>query len=83
LLYVARRYSTAQGVRWAVGFAAANLLCCGFFDRAGFAHDIYALLRELDGLGLARIVVQKPPHSEHWRAVNDPLQRAVAGSGAG
>ena len=50
-------------------------------EAAGFAHDIYALLRELDGLGLSRIVVQKPPQSENWRAVNDRLQRAVAGSG--
>jgi L-threonylcarbamoyladenylate synthase len=51
-------------------------------DAAGFAHDIYALLRELDSLGLSRIVVQRPPQSENWRAVNDRLQRAVAGSGA-
>ncbi|MBU1236054.1 MAG: threonylcarbamoyl-AMP synthase [Gammaproteobacteria bacterium] len=52
-------------------------------EAAGFAHDIYALLRELDGLGLSRIVVQKPPQAENWRAINDRLQRAVAGSGAG
>ncbi len=52
-------------------------------EAAGFAHDIYALLRDLDSLGLARIVVQKPPQNENWRAVNDRLQRAVAGSGAG
>jgi L-threonylcarbamoyladenylate synthase len=51
-------------------------------EAAGFAHDIYALLRELDGLGLSRIVVQKPPQNENWRAINDRLQRAVAGSGA-
>jgi L-threonylcarbamoyladenylate synthase len=51
-------------------------------EAAGFAHDIYALLRELDGLGCARIVVQKPPQNENWRAVNDRLQRAAAGSGA-
>lgn len=51
-------------------------------DAAGFAHDIYALLRELDSFGLSRIVVQKPPQAENWRAVNDRLQRAVAGSGA-
>ncbi len=51
-------------------------------DHVGFAHDIYALLRELDSLGCARIVVQKPPQAENWRAVNDRLQRAVAGSGA-
>jgi L-threonylcarbamoyladenylate synthase len=50
-------------------------------DHAGFAHDIYALLRELDRLGCDRIVVQKPPQNENWRAINDRLQRAVAGSG--
>jgi L-threonylcarbamoyladenylate synthase len=51
-------------------------------EAPAFAHDIYALLRELDGLGLSRIVVQKPPQNENWRAINDRLQRAVAGSGA-
>lgn len=51
-------------------------------DAAAFAHDIYALLRELDVLGCARIVVQKPPQAENWRAINDRLQRAAAGSGA-
>jgi L-threonylcarbamoyladenylate synthase len=51
-------------------------------EAAGFAHDLYALLRELDGLGCARIVVQKPPQAESWRAVNDRLQRAAAGTGA-
>jgi L-threonylcarbamoyladenylate synthase len=52
-------------------------------DHAGFAHDIYALLRELDGLNCARIVVQKPPQNENWAAINDRLRRAVAGSGIG
>jgi L-threonylcarbamoyladenylate synthase len=51
-------------------------------DHAGFARDIYALLRELDGLDCARIVVQKPPQHENWRAINDRLQRAVVGSGS-
>ena len=51
-------------------------------EAAGFAHDIYALLRELDEMGCARIVVQKPPLNENWRAINDRLQRAVAGSGS-
>jgi L-threonylcarbamoyladenylate synthase len=50
-------------------------------EPAAFAHDIYALLRELDGLQCARIVVQKPPQGENWRAVNDRLQRATMGSG--
>ena len=51
-------------------------------EPAAFAHDIYALLRELDDLNCARMVVQKPPQSENWRAVNDRLGRAAAGSGA-
>ncbi len=51
-------------------------------EPAAFAHDIYALLRELDGLNCTRLVVQKPPASENWRAVNDRLSRAAAGSGA-
>ena len=52
-------------------------------EAAGFAHDIYALLRELDDLNCARIVVQKPPQNENWAAINDRLRRAVAGSGIG
>ncbi len=51
-------------------------------EPAAFAHDIYALLRELDDLDCARMVVQKPPQSENWRAINDRLGRAAAGSGA-
>lgn len=50
-------------------------------DPAGCAHDLYASLRELDALGCARILVQKPPAGESWVAVNDRLQRAAAGSG--
>jgi L-threonylcarbamoyladenylate synthase len=50
-------------------------------DAAGFAHDLYALLRELDSLNLARIIIAQPPQDETWRAINDRLQRAVAGSG--
>jgi L-threonylcarbamoyladenylate synthase len=49
-------------------------------EAAGFAHEIYALLRELDRLGCSRIVVQKPPQAENWRAINDRMGRAVAGS---
>jgi len=47
-----------------------------------FAHDLYAALRELDALGCVRIVVQKPPATEGWRAVLDRLGRAATGSGS-
>ena len=50
-------------------------------DAAGFAHDLYANLRDLDALGCIRIVVQRPPGTEAWQAVVDRLQRAATGSG--
>ena len=51
-------------------------------DPAGFAHDLYAKLRELDALGYDRIYVQKPV-GQPWQAIYDRLKRAAAGSGAG
>ncbi|MDR2238934.1 MAG: threonylcarbamoyl-AMP synthase [Zoogloeaceae bacterium] len=51
-------------------------------EPAGFARALYASLRELDALGCARILVQQPPSSEAWLAINDRLRRAAAGSGA-
>lgn len=49
-------------------------------DPAGYAHDLYAKLREVDALGCDRIVVQKPV-GQPWQAVLDRLKRAAAGSG--
>jgi len=49
---------------------------------APFAQELYATLRSLDGLGVARIVIQQPPAGEAWAAVNDRLRRAAAGAGA-
>ena len=51
-------------------------------DAEGFARELYANLRWLDALGCVRIVVQRPPGTAAWLAVNDRLQRAVAGSGS-
>ena len=50
-------------------------------DPAGFAHDLYAKLRELDALGCDRIIVQKPV-GQPWQAIHDRLKRAAAGSGS-
>ena len=50
-------------------------------DAVGFARELYAHLRDLDAAGCAHIVVQRPPGTELWRAVNDRLRRAAAGSG--
>jgi L-threonylcarbamoyladenylate synthase len=51
----------------------------------GAAHDyaqaLYAALRETDNLGLDVIVVEQPPESEAWHAVNDRLRKATVPAG--
>ena len=49
-------------------------------DPRGYAHGLYAALRELDGLGFP-IVVEEPPDGEAWEAVRDRLRRASSGKG--
>ena len=51
------------------------------FDVGRYAHDLYANLRTLDASGAKRIVVEAPPTTAPWEAVNDRLWRAAAGSG--
>jgi L-threonylcarbamoyladenylate synthase len=48
-------------------------------DAAGYAHDLYASLRELDANGADLIVVESPPGEASWEAVRDRLARAAAG----
>jgi L-threonylcarbamoyladenylate synthase len=50
-------------------------------DAAGYAHALYANLRELDRAGCDAILVEQPPDNAEWLAVRDRLQRAAAGSG--
>jgi L-threonylcarbamoyladenylate synthase len=45
----------------------------------GYARDLYGALRELDLLGRP-ILVEAPPTSPAWEAVNDRLARAAAGA---
>lgn len=47
-------------------------------DPARYAQALYAMLRELDGQGHARILVQSPPSTPDWDAVNDRIGRAAA-----
>jgi L-threonylcarbamoyladenylate synthase len=49
-------------------------------DPAGFAHVLYACLRELDDAGCDTMLVEEPPLALEWIAVRDRLQRAAAGS---
>jgi L-threonylcarbamoyladenylate synthase len=50
-------------------------------DATGYGHDLYANLRRLDATGAGTILVETPPVSADWEAVNDRLGRAAAGSG--
>jgi L-threonylcarbamoyladenylate synthase len=49
-------------------------------DPHRYGHDLYANLRMLDVSGAKRILVEAPPASGEWEAVNDRLQRAAAGA---
>lgn len=51
-------------------------------DASGYARDLYAQLRALDALGLDAIVVEAPPATPEWRAIDDRLARAAAGAPA-
>lgn len=50
-------------------------------DPVGYAHDLYAALRDLDHAGMGLIVVEALPDDPAWAAVADRLRRAVAGAG--
>ena len=46
-----------------------------------YGRVLYARLREADALGVAELLIEAVPATSAWRAVNDRLRRAVAGSG--
>ena len=43
----------------------------------GYAHDLYAALRSLDGAGADVILIEQPPSDQEWQGVNDRLRRAA------
>ena len=47
-------------------------------DAAGYGHDLYAMLRQLDQGGASRILIERAPPTGEWEAVRDRLQRAAA-----
>jgi L-threonylcarbamoyladenylate synthase len=47
-------------------------------DAAAAAHDLFAVLRELDASGATQIWVERPPAEPAWDGVNDRLRRAAA-----
>ena len=51
-------------------------------DPSGYAHGLYAALRDLDHAGTDLIVVEAIPDAPGWAAVADRLRRAACGAGA-
>lgn len=47
-------------------------------DAAGYGHDLYAVLRQLDSEDNEVILVEETPQDATWTAVRDRLQRAAA-----
>ena len=50
-------------------------------EPVGYAHGLYAALREMDHAGVDLIAVEALPETQAWAAVADRLRRAVAGAG--
>ncbi len=50
-------------------------------DPVGYAHDLYAALRDMDHAGVDMIAVEAIPDDPAWAAVADRLRRAAAGAG--
>ena len=59
---------TGAGVLWRQQSAQA----------ATAAHDLFAVLRDLDARGVQQIWVETPPDTPDWEGVRDRLQRAAA-----
>ena len=51
-------------------------------DPEGYAHALYASLRQLDQAGCDMIIVERTPQGPDWVAINDRLARAAAGAPA-
>ena len=49
-------------------------------DASRYAHQLYAVLRDLDARGAHAIWIERPPSSTAWAGVHDRLMRAAAGS---
>jgi len=60
--------------------AGMNGLCLSNEYHA-YAHGLYAAMRELDSRGADLLLMEKTPQNSQWLAVNDRLNRALAGAG--
>ncbi|MCG6874105.1 MAG: threonylcarbamoyl-AMP synthase [Betaproteobacteria bacterium] len=61
--------------------AALQRVCPAIAPR--YAHELYANLRALDAQNVSQILVEAPPSSPAWSAINDRLARAARGGEQG
>jgi L-threonylcarbamoyladenylate synthase len=47
-------------------------------DAVAFGRQLYVTLYQVDKMGVEKIIVEQPPMTEEWRAVNDRLSRAAS-----
>ncbi len=50
-------------------------------DPVSYGRELYARLRDVDAWGCELLLVEQPPSSEGWEAVQDRLTRATGGRG--
>ena len=50
-------------------------------DAHAYARELYAHLRELDGVGADLLLIEAPSQGMEWDGINDRLRRAAFGSG--
>lgn len=82
---VAQAAGDAGGRIAAVVFSTPHDRHCGNIDwymcaadPTAYARDLYAMLRRLDVGGYSRILLEQPPQTQAWQAVNDRIGRAAA-----
>ena len=49
-------------------------------EAKAYGHALYARLREADALRASSLLIEAPPATPEWEAVNDRLRRSAAGS---
>lgn len=68
VMFQAAPHSRSENIDWYLCEAAPD----------AYARDLYALLRRLDQQAYSRILLEQPPFTSAWQAVNDRLGRAAA-----
>lgn len=72
-----QRVSVLERSGWPLPYGGGLLRCTMPAQAAAYARRLYAALRQLDAASPDRILVEAPPQTANWQAVNDRLRRAA------